>query len=152
MGKNVLYEKKDAVAKIILNRPEAFNALNEEMGKDLASAIEDCFDSSVRAVVITGAGRAFCSGGDLKAMQTMDTAQLSRFLADLTKTAPPHYHRYTAAAKTCIAAVNGPWAEPASALPWPVTCALPWRARVLNRPTPVPGWCLMAASQPSCPP
>jgi 2-(1,2-epoxy-1,2-dihydrophenyl)acetyl-CoA isomerase len=108
MGKNVLYEKKDAVAKIILNRPEAFNALNEEMGEDLASAIEDCFDPSVRAVVITGAGRAFCSGGDLKAMQTMDAAQLSRFLADLTKLLHRIITDIRLLPKPVVAAVNGP--------------------------------------------
>ena len=61
------YEVKDAVATITLNRPEAFNALNLALGRDLFhAALEADEDRAVRCVVVTGAGKAFCAGGDVK--------------------------------------------------------------------------------------
>jgi len=63
----LLYEVKDAVAKITLNRPAAYNALDLTLGRELfEAAIEADEDRAVRCVVITGAGKAFCSGGDVK--------------------------------------------------------------------------------------
>lgn len=64
----LLYEKQDAIATITLNRPEVYNALSVRMGDEFCAVIDDADrDESVRAVVLTGAGNAFCSGGDLKA-------------------------------------------------------------------------------------
>ena len=63
----VLYESKDRVAKITLNRPECFNAINETMPEDIASAFNHASnDDSVHVVVLTGSGRGFCGGYDLK--------------------------------------------------------------------------------------
>src|SRR5580704_7809213 len=63
----VLEERKGNVAVIRLNRPDKLNALNVELGRGLVHALLHASqDSSVRAVVITGAGRAFCAGGDLE--------------------------------------------------------------------------------------
>ena len=60
---------EDSVAEITLNRPERLNAWNEQFGNELRKAIlEDAADPSVRAVLITGAGRGFSSGADLKEM------------------------------------------------------------------------------------
>ena len=57
----------EGVAEITLNRPEAANALNAEMGRELHDAVLRCdADDAVRAVIITGSGRFFCAGGDLK--------------------------------------------------------------------------------------
>ncbi|HXM87170.1 MAG TPA: enoyl-CoA hydratase/isomerase family protein, partial [Solirubrobacteraceae bacterium] len=57
----------DGVATIELNRPEALNAWNAQLGADLLAALRAVErDATVRAVVITGAGRAFSSGADLK--------------------------------------------------------------------------------------
>jgi 2-(1,2-epoxy-1,2-dihydrophenyl)acetyl-CoA isomerase len=62
----VLYEKKDHVAVITLNRPEKLNALNSQMNKDLKFALREAKeDPEVRAIVLTGAGRAFCAGADI---------------------------------------------------------------------------------------
>ena len=63
-------EDKDAIATLTLNRPEALNPLSEEM----LAALQETFDAlsvdtSVRCVVLKGAGRAFCAGHDLKQMQ-----------------------------------------------------------------------------------
>ena len=63
----VLYEVRDAVATITLNRPEAYNALNLTLARDLFQAVlEADEDPAVRCIVVTGAGKAFCAGGDVK--------------------------------------------------------------------------------------
>ena len=65
---NVLYESKERVATITLNRPERFNAISETMPEDIATAFGHANnDDSVHVVVLTGAGRGFCGGYDLKA-------------------------------------------------------------------------------------
>lgn len=65
--KNIIFEKKHGVAKITLNRPEALNAMNRDMISEIGHALEDAEkDNEVRVVVITGNGRAFCVGVDLK--------------------------------------------------------------------------------------
>ena len=63
----VIYESKDRVATITLNRPERLNAISEKMPEDIAAAFNHAAaDDSVHVVVLTGAGRGFCSGYDLK--------------------------------------------------------------------------------------
>jgi enoyl-CoA hydratase len=63
----IIFEKKGAVAKITLNRPEVMNAMNDAMFREIGEALEDSEqDNNIRVVVITGKGRAFCSGVDLK--------------------------------------------------------------------------------------
>ena len=62
---SVLIERKGNACFITLNRPDNFNALDLETAQALSTAVAQCHDGEVRAVVITGAGRAFCSGGDL---------------------------------------------------------------------------------------
>ncbi len=66
MSQPVLSSVADGVATLTLNRPEAMNAWNPAMAAALDQALRDCdADDAVRAVVITGAGRAFCAGADL---------------------------------------------------------------------------------------
>lgn len=62
-------ELRGAVGVITLNRPESLNALNTEVGREFQAAIGDGRKRGVRAIVLTGAGRAFCAGGDLREMQ-----------------------------------------------------------------------------------
>lgn len=67
----VLIEQRDGVRYITLNRPDALNALNFQLIDDLLASLEECSgDEEVRAVVLAGAGKAFCSGDDLKSMGT----------------------------------------------------------------------------------
>ena len=65
------YEINETVAVVTMNRPDALNALSLQLTKDLKSAIEKAVADKARAVVLTGEGRAFCSGGDLREMQMM---------------------------------------------------------------------------------
>jgi 2-(1,2-epoxy-1,2-dihydrophenyl)acetyl-CoA isomerase len=67
----VRYERREAVAIITFNRPDALNALSLQLTKDLRAAIEQAISENARAIVLTGAGRAFCSGGDLREMQSL---------------------------------------------------------------------------------
>ena len=63
----ILIEDTDGVRIITLNRPDSLNALNDELMGGLADAVRDAaYDATVGCVVVTGAGRGFCSGGDLK--------------------------------------------------------------------------------------
>ncbi|MDD5702256.1 MAG: enoyl-CoA hydratase/isomerase family protein [Dehalococcoidales bacterium] len=63
----IIYEKKGAVARIILNRPKAMNSLTWTMAREIAEALDDAEkDNSIRVVIITGSGKAFCTGVDLK--------------------------------------------------------------------------------------
>ena len=64
---NIILERKGGVGTIRLNRPKNFNAIDFGLGNDLARALEICHDDDdTRVVVLTGEGKAFCSGGDLK--------------------------------------------------------------------------------------
>lgn len=63
----LLFDIRDSVAHITLNRPDALNALNNQMAHDLLDVMLACDDDpAIRAVVLTGSGKAFCAGGDLK--------------------------------------------------------------------------------------
>jgi 2-(1,2-epoxy-1,2-dihydrophenyl)acetyl-CoA isomerase len=69
----LLYSITNGVCTITLNRPESFNACNEELTTELQHALQSATsDDEVRAVVLTGAGKAFCSGQDLKSAPTGD--------------------------------------------------------------------------------
>ena len=67
----VKYELNETVATVTMNRPDALNALSLQLSADLKAAIEKAIEDKARAVILTGEGRAFCSGGDLREMQTM---------------------------------------------------------------------------------
>lgn len=71
MFETVKYELNDNVATIQMNRPDALNALSLQLTRDLEAALHKAISDKARAVVLTGSGRAFCSGGDLREMQSM---------------------------------------------------------------------------------
>jgi 2-(1,2-epoxy-1,2-dihydrophenyl)acetyl-CoA isomerase len=101
----------DGAATIELNRPEALNAWNAQLGADLLAALRHATDEdAVRAVVITGAGRAFSSGADLKDISGGETTPDGR--PDVYKTLTERYHPIMHAIrempKPVIGAVNGP--------------------------------------------
>jgi len=69
---DIIFKKEDRIATITLNRPESLNALGGTMREDIIDAIQDVkSDKNIRVLVITGAGRAFCAGGNVKDMERM---------------------------------------------------------------------------------
>jgi 2-(1,2-epoxy-1,2-dihydrophenyl)acetyl-CoA isomerase len=101
----------DGAATVELNRPDALNAWNVQLGLDLLAALRSVAeDDAVRAVVITGAGRAFSSGADLKDISGGETTPDGR--PDVYKTLTERYHPIMHVIrempKPVVAAVNGP--------------------------------------------
>jgi 2-(1,2-epoxy-1,2-dihydrophenyl)acetyl-CoA isomerase len=98
----VLLDIRDDIAHIILNRPGAMNALNLEMAKELLDAAMRCDETTgVRAVVIAGAGKTFCAGGDVKQFVTIDAdVQLPTYVRAITT--------YLHAAISALARMNAP--------------------------------------------
>jgi len=75
---NLLYDVKDNIATITLNRPDVFNAFNDKQSYELQDALKQVKrDKGVRVVILTGAGKAFCSGQDLKAIAGAKNRSLS---------------------------------------------------------------------------
>jgi len=102
----VLTERDGAVLTITLNRPDVFNAFNAALHAALQAALVEAAAPEVRAVVLTGAGRGFCSGQDLKEFQEMPDSIRER----LERTYHPNIRAIRALEKPVLAAVNGPCA------------------------------------------
>jgi 2-(1,2-epoxy-1,2-dihydrophenyl)acetyl-CoA isomerase len=104
---HVTVERAQQVATITLNRPDAFNAFNLAMGREIFhAAIEVDEDPEVRCVVITGAGRAFCAGGDVR--EFVDSLpRIGAHVKELTTYLHGAVSRLCRADKPVIAAVNG---------------------------------------------
>ena len=95
------------VATITLNRPDAFNALNLGLGRDLFDAsIELDEDPAVRCVVVTGSGKSFCAGGDVKDFAD-NLPRVGALIKELTTYLHGAISRFCRADKPVIMAVNG---------------------------------------------
>ena len=105
----LIYETKDRIATLTLNRPERLNALGGTLREDLYAGLTRAIDDpEVRVIVITGAGKGFCSGGDVKAMQEGRQAGRERPLME--RVAPGRDRTVLLmrdSPKPLIAAVNG---------------------------------------------
>ncbi len=113
--KTVIYEKKGRIAYITLNRPERYNAVNPEMTAEMEQVWDDYKnDDEVWVAIITGAGKAFCAGGDLKELSSRyesdgaksmvgRRSQTERLMAGRWKVSPGMCDVW----KPVIAAVNG---------------------------------------------
>ncbi|MFF0148424.1 short chain enoyl-CoA hydratase /enoyl-CoA hydratase [Amycolatopsis sulphurea] len=99
----VISLRTDAVLTITLDRPRSMNALTESCRRELLTALHGAADPAVRAVVLTGAGRAFCVGQDLSA-----TDELVRADVTVRDTYNPLVRALKELDKPVIAAVNGP--------------------------------------------
>jgi 2-(1,2-epoxy-1,2-dihydrophenyl)acetyl-CoA isomerase len=103
----VQVETRGAVALVTLNRPENANTLNLQMAMDLLAAALACArNAAVRAVVLTGAGRNFCFGGDLRAMASRETVA-DDYIRELTTYLHAAIAHFTRMDAPVIAAVNG---------------------------------------------
>ncbi len=100
-------ENAGPVATITLNRPDKRNAISTEMIEDLLGALGDAEASLARVVILTGAGKAFCSGMDLEALQAIASQSPLENLED-SKRMAKLFRRIWSFPKPTIAAVNGP--------------------------------------------
>lgn len=104
MADEVLTSRDGAVLTIALNRPEVYNAFNRALHAALREALTEAQDPAIRCVVVTGAGKGFCAGQDLKEFGTVSAS-----IGDaLEQTYHPNIRLVRALEKPVIAAVNGP--------------------------------------------
>jgi len=101
----IQFEKIDAVGKITLNRSEKYNSFVREMALSLQSTLKNCAnDDSIRCILITGAGKAFCAGQDLKEAMDPEGPGIEQIVRE-------HYNpiikKIREIEKPVIAAVNG---------------------------------------------
>jgi enoyl-CoA hydratase len=124
----VLYEKRNRIGYITLNRPDALNALDDELNSELWAVWEDfASDDSLDVGILTGAGKAFCAGADLK---TFIPRWEQANMLDVRRNVPTgigggitrEQHRIT---KPVIAAINGHAIAAVSSWPWPATSVSP---------------------------
>lgn len=100
-------EVQAEAAVVTLNRPEKRNAITTEMIEELLAALGECEKGPAGAVILTGAGPAFCSGMDLEALQTLATQSPEQNVEDSRRMARM-FRRLYSFPKPLIAAVNGP--------------------------------------------
>lgn len=99
----LLFEKHDKVGWLTLNRPAVFNSFNREMALAVQDALKDCAaDKEVRAIYLTGTGKAFCAGQDLQ--EAMQTEDLSTILSEHYN---PIIRLLRSIEKPIVCAVNG---------------------------------------------
>ena len=101
----VILEKSQGIAVVTLNRPHAMNALNQEMGEAIRDAFGDLnSDNDIKVAILTGAGRAFCGGLDLKELATMESLASSEMGTALGE----GFARIIQFDRPIIGAINGP--------------------------------------------
>ena len=100
----ILYEKDQGIATIKLNRPEVLNAMNKQLWLDIQAALEDAkTDPKVTVLIITGEGRAFSTGADLKESKTRTLEEYRDYLVELQEAS----RKIIRFEKPTIAAING---------------------------------------------
>jgi enoyl-CoA hydratase len=100
----IIYEKEDRIALIKLNRPKVLNAMNKQMWLDFQVALEDVKnDPAIKALIITGEGRAFSTGADLKESKNRSIEEYREYLVELQETSK----KIIRFEKATIAAING---------------------------------------------
>ena len=100
----ILYEKDQGIAIIKLNRPEVLNAMNKQLWLDIQAALEDAKnDPKVTVLVISGEGRAFSTGADLKESKTRTLEEYRDYLVELQEAS----RKIIRFEKPTIAAING---------------------------------------------
>jgi len=100
----IIYEKEDGIATIKLNRPQVLNAMNKQLWLDFQAALEDVKnDPDIKVLIVTGEGRAFSTGADLKDSKDRTIEQYRDYLVELQETS----RKIIRFEKPTIAAING---------------------------------------------
>lgn len=101
---SILFEIKDSVGFITLNRPDKFNAFNREMALQMQAKLDECKSDEIRCVYISGTGKAFSAGQDISELVGDDKIEIKQILAE-------HYNpivtRIRKLEKPVVAAING---------------------------------------------
>ena len=150
----IIYEVKDQVATVTLNRPDKLNAFTRQMGREMRGAMDEAArDDAVRVIVLTGAGRGFCAGADMGLLSGISDA--GAIPDDTDEPAQPPtdtavradfrgpYAYFPTIPKPIIAALNGATAGPGWSSRSTATCAWP------AKPPSSPPRSRVAASSPS---
>jgi 2-(1,2-epoxy-1,2-dihydrophenyl)acetyl-CoA isomerase len=104
----LIVQTEGPVAIVRLNRPERYNALNDVMGRELLDlAVKVSHDPALRAMMLTGSGKAFCSGGDVKEFVAAGD-RIPEFAERLTVDLHAFISKLVRMGKPVVAAVNGP--------------------------------------------
>lgn len=104
----ILYDVTEGVGTVTLNRPEAMNAFGGTMREDVLRLLRQAEgDSRVRCVVITGAGKAFCAGGDIASMAELQAREDTAVISQRMDVGADVVHLLRAMPKPVIAAING---------------------------------------------
>jgi len=104
---NLIFDVQDGLARLTFNRPNAANSLNLEMVRELLDAATICSeDPTIRAVLLTGAGRFFCAGGDLKSFSAASD-QVAKYVAETADTLHAAIAKFANMNAPVVAAVNG---------------------------------------------
>jgi len=124
MYSEILYDVEDPIATITLNRPDQLNAWTNQMGNEVKHAIGEAeADPSVVVIILTGAGRGFCAGADMRGLQSLsqgeretgagprdDTLDADPGQADMEEGFRGTYSYLMSVRKPIVAAINGPCA------------------------------------------
>jgi 2-(1,2-epoxy-1,2-dihydrophenyl)acetyl-CoA isomerase len=105
----VIFQKANHIATVRLNRPKNFNALDFKLGEELLRVLEYCQeDDDIRVVVLTGEGKAFCSGGDLRVFrEQLDSPNPSEVVRQLVRSFNAIIHAVRVMPKPVVASING---------------------------------------------
>lgn len=102
---SILFTKESSVGKIVLNRPDVYNSFNREMALAMQASLDTCKeDPEIRAVYITGAGKAFCAGQDIQEISGDNKPTFSNILLEHFN---PIVERIRSIELPIVAAVNG---------------------------------------------
>jgi 2-(1,2-epoxy-1,2-dihydrophenyl)acetyl-CoA isomerase len=142
---NLIFEVKDGLAHLTLNRPKAANSLNRDLTRELLETATICAeDSAIRAVLLTGAGRFFSAGGDLKNFVAAKD-QIPKMVFETANTLHAAISKFARMNAPIVAAVNGPAAGAGMSLVCmtdiaiAAESALPWHTpQPVLRPTGAP--------------
>jgi len=101
---NIIYEKKEGIATVKLNRPRVLNAMNKALWMDFQAALEDArLEPDIKVVIVTGEGRAFSTGADLKESKDRSLEDYRDYLEALQEAS----RKIIRFEKPTIAAING---------------------------------------------
>jgi enoyl-CoA hydratase/carnithine racemase len=111
--KYILFERRDRIGIITLNRPDRLNAWTYPMGGEFEDAVEACNqDPGIGAIIVTGAGRGFCAGADMQgfnqSIENRESGSREKSPLDPPERESEHLAAFLRRSKPLIAAVNGP--------------------------------------------